>query len=122
MALKPPPPDEARVLPYDKTLEVIVDPVRARFSTWYELSPRSVRGDGTHANFRDLIAFLPEVEAMGFDVLYLPPVHPIGMTERKGKNNALKAEHGDVGSPWAIGGEEGGHPGGHNAPHPPLRK
>jgi starch synthase (maltosyl-transferring) len=116
LALKPPPPDAARVWTYDQTLSVVVDPVRARFSTWYELFPRSVRGDGTHASFRDLIAFLPEVEAMGFDVLYLPPVHPIGVTERKGKNNALKAERGDVGSPWAIGGKEGGH----KAIHPQL--
>src|SRR5438067_9556628 len=91
MALKPPPPDDSEVVVYDKTLQVIVDPVRARFSTWYELFPRSARGDGTHATLRDLIAFLPAVEAMGFDVLYLPPVHPIGMTERKGKHNALKA-------------------------------
>ena len=116
MALKAPPPDEARVLTYDKTLSVVVDPVRARFSTWYELFPRSVRGDGNHGNFRDLIAFLPELETMGFDVLYLPPIHPIGMTERKGKNNRLKAEVTDVGSPWAIGGKEGGH----KAIHPQL--
>jgi starch synthase (maltosyl-transferring) len=116
MALKPPPPDASRVLTYDKTMSVVVDPARARFSTWYELFPRSVRGDGTHATLRDLIAFLPEVEAMGFDVLYLPPVHPIGLTERKGKNNALKAEHSDVGSPWAIGAREGGH----KALHPRL--
>src|SRR5436305_6654896 len=116
MALKPPPPDPSRVVTYDKTLSVLVDPVRARFSTWYELFPRSVRGDGTHATFRDLIKMLDEVQAMGFDVLYLPPVHPIGMTERKGKNNALKAEHNDVGSPWAIGAKEGGH----KALHPRL--
>src|SRR5437763_12457747 len=109
MALKSPPPDQSRVLQSGRTLQVIVDPVRARFSSWYELFPRSVRGDGKHATLRDLIAFLPEVEAMGFDVLYLPPVHPIGVTERKGKNNALKAEAGDVGSPWAIGAKEGGH-------------
>ena len=116
MSLKPPPPDAARVLQYERTLQVVVDPVRARFSTWYELFPRSVRGDGKHANFRDLIAFLPEVEAMGFDVLYLPPIHPVGVTERKGKNNALEAAAGDVGSPWAIGAKEGGH----KAIHPQL--
>src|SRR5205814_10416893 len=109
MARKPPPPDPARVLQYERAVQVVVDPVRGRFSSWYELFPRSVRGDGKHANLRDLIAFLPEVEAMGFDVLYLPPVHPIGVTERKGKNNALKAQPGDVGSPWAIGAKEGGH-------------
>ena len=116
LALKPPPPDPSRIREYERTLQVVVDPVRARFSTWYELFPRSVRGDGSHANFRDLIAFLPELESMGFDVLYLPPIHPIGMTERKGRNNALKAEVTDVGSPWAIGGKEGGH----KAIHPQL--
>jgi len=114
--LRPPPADPSRVLQYERALQVVVDPVHARFSSWYELFPRSVRGDGKHASFRDLIAFLPEVEAMGFDVLYLPPVHPIGMTERKGKNNALKAEPSDVGSPWAIGANEGGH----KALHPQL--
>ncbi|MBV9191240.1 MAG: alpha-1,4-glucan--maltose-1-phosphate maltosyltransferase [Betaproteobacteria bacterium] len=114
--LTAPRPDPSRVSTYEKTLSVVVDPVRARFSTWYELFPRSVRGDGTHATFRDVIKVLEEVQAMGFDVLYLPPVHPIGVTERKGKNNALKAEHGDVGSPWAIGAKEGGH----KALHPRL--
>jgi len=109
VSLKSPPPDPSRVLQYERTLEVVVDPVRAHFSSWYELFPRSVRGDGKHATLRDLIAFLPEVQAMGFDVLYLPPVHPIGMTERKGRNNALKAAPDDVGSPWAIGAKEGGH-------------
>ena len=116
MALKPPPPDESRVKTYERTLEVVVDPVRARFSTWYELFPRSVRGDGKHASFRDLIEKLADIEEMGFDVLYLPPVHPIGVTERKGRNNALEAGPGDVGSPWAIGAKEGGH----KAVHPQL--
>ena len=116
MSLKSPPPDESRVKTYDRTLEVVVDPVRARFSTWYELFPRSVRGDGRHASFEDLIAKLDEIRQMGFDVLYLPPVHPIGMTERKGKNNALEAGRDDVGSPWAIGAKEGGH----KAVHPQL--
>jgi len=116
MALRPPPPDASRVLVYPRTLQVVVEPVRARFSSWYELFPRSVRGDGTHATFRDLTAFLPEVEAMGFDVLYLPPIHPIGITERKGRNNALVAGKDDVGSPWAIGSREGGH----KAIHPQL--
>jgi len=116
MALKPPPPDASRVLQYERVLQVIVDPVRARFSTWYELFPRSVRGDGTHATFKDLVAFLPEVAAMGFYVLYLPPIHPVGVTERKGKNNTLTAQQGDVGSPWAIGAREGGH----KAIHPQL--
>ncbi len=112
----PPLPDPTRVSTYERTLFVTVDALRARFSTWYELFPRSARGDGQHASFRDVVKLLPEIEAMGFDVLYLPPVHPIGVTERKGKNNALSAKRGDVGSPWAIGGPEGGH----KALHPKL--
>ncbi|HEX4927863.1 MAG TPA: alpha-1,4-glucan--maltose-1-phosphate maltosyltransferase [Burkholderiales bacterium] len=116
MEANPPPPDPARVLTYERTLFVNVDPVRARFSTWYELFPRSVRGDGRHATFKDVAKILPEIEAMGFDVLYFPPIHPIGVTERKGRNNALKAAPGDVGSPWAIGAKEGGH----KAIHPQL--
>jgi starch synthase (maltosyl-transferring) len=116
MQAVPPLPDAAKISTYERTLEVVVDPVRARFSTWYELFPRSVRGDGEHGTFRDVIDRLPEIEAMGFDVLYFPPIHPIGMTERKGKNNALAAEPDDVGSPWAIGAKEGGH----KAVHPQL--
>jgi len=92
-----------RVETYEKNLEVVVDPVHARFSTWYELFPRSL------GNLRDVAAFLPEVKAMGFDILYLPPIHPIGTTERKGKNNLLQATRDDVGSPWAIGAKDGGH-------------
>ncbi len=111
-----PPPPAHRVTTYEKALEVVVDPVRARFSTWYEVFPRSVRGDGRHATFKDVIARLPYVEEMGFDVLYFPPIHPIGTTARKGKNNAVRAEPGDVGSPWAIGAAEGGH----KAIHPEL--
>ena len=116
MAAAPALPQPSRVSAYERTLTVNVDPVRARFSTWYELFPRSVRGDGQHASFRDVLKRLPEIEAMGFDVLYFPPVHPIGMTERKGRNNALVAQPGDVGSPWAIGAKEGGH----KAIHPEL--
>ena len=102
--------NDARMKTYWRTLEVVVDPVHARFSTWYELFPRSL---GT---FEDVAAFLPEVQAMGFDVLYLPPIHPIGVTERKGRNNLLQAKKSDVGSPWAIGAKEGGH----KAIHPDL--
>jgi starch synthase (maltosyl-transferring) len=112
----PPPPGSSRILQYERTLEVRVDPQRARFSTWYELFPRSVRGDGRHGSFKDVVKLLPGIEAMGFDVLYLPPVHPVGVTERKGKNNSLTAGPEDVGSPWAIGGPEGGH----KALHPQL--
>jgi starch synthase (maltosyl-transferring) len=96
---------------------VWVDPEKARFSTWYELFPRSCGPDEhTHGTFQDVIARLPQIAEMGFDVLYLPPIHPIGRTFRKGKNNAMTAEPDDVGSPWAIGGPEGGH----KAIHPQL--
>ena len=94
-----------------------VDRPRAAFSTWYELFPRSAsRDEGKHGTFRDVEAQLPRIAEMGFDVLYLPPIHPIGTTYRKGKNNRVNAEKGDVGSPWAIGAPEGGH----TATHPQL--
>jgi starch synthase (maltosyl-transferring) len=109
MGTVPPPPAAERIGEYGRVLEVLVDPVKARFSTWYETFPRSARADGTHATFGDLIELLPYVQEMGFDVLYLPPIHPIGATARKGKNNAVAAEPGDVGSPWAIGAADGGH-------------
>jgi starch synthase (maltosyl-transferring) len=102
-----PPPE--KVTTYETTLEVVVDPVKARFSAWYEMFPRSAGEDGRHGSFQDLIRLLPYVEELGFDVLYLPPIHPIGTTARKGKNNAPQAQPGDVGSPWAIGSPEGGH-------------
>src|SRR6185369_11055551 len=88
---------------------VVVDPLKARFSAWYEMFPRSARSDGRHATFKDVVERLPYVQKMGFDVLYFPPIHPIGTTARKGKNNAVAAQPGDVGSPWAIGAKEGGH-------------
>jgi starch synthase (maltosyl-transferring) len=88
---------------------VEVDPVKARFSTWYELFLRSTGRDGAHGSFKTAAEQLPAIAAMGFDVLYVPPIHPIGRTHRKGKNNALSAEASDPGSPWAIGGEAGGH-------------
>ena len=103
MRARVPPPREEWVVTWERTLEVVVDPVRARFSSWYEMFPRSFGG------FRGMLKVLPYVERLGFNVLYLPPIHPIGTTNRKGKNNALSAEAGDVGSPWAIGGAEGGH-------------
>jgi starch synthase (maltosyl-transferring) len=104
-----PPPAPEAVVESEPALEVLVDPVKARFSTWYEMFPRSVRGDGRHGSFRDVIERLPYVQEMGFDVLYFPPIHPIGDTARKGKNNAVAAQPGDVGSPWAIGSAQGGH-------------
>lgn len=96
---------------FPRTLMVQVDRERARFGSWYEMFPRSagITAGKRGANFREAAGRLPEIAAMGFDVLYLPPIHPIGLTNRKGRNNALTAEEGDVGSPWAIGGPVGGH-------------
>ena len=93
----------------EREYEVVVDRERARFAAWYEFFPRSARGDGQHATFKDAERELRRIAAMGFDVVYLPPVHPIGHAFRKGRNNALAAAPGDPGSPWAIGSEEGGH-------------
>jgi starch synthase (maltosyl-transferring) len=91
-------------------LEIVVDRQRARFSTWYELFPRSWGATpGKHGTFRDVMRHLPSIAELGFDVLYLPPIHPIGHAFRKGKNNAVTATDDDVGSPWAIGGPDGGH-------------
>ncbi len=102
---------------YEKELGVVVDRPRARFSAWYELFPRSCSPEpGRHGSLRDCEAWLPYVASMGFDVLYLPPIHPIGRTFRKGKNNTLGAGPEDVGSPWAIGADEGGH----TSMHPSL--
>jgi len=95
---------------YPKELQVSVDREKARFSTWYEMFPRScVPKPGQHGTFRDCESRFPYIAEMGFDVLYLPPIHPIGHTNRKGKNNALTATPDDPGTPWAIGSEEGGH-------------
>jgi starch synthase (maltosyl-transferring) len=94
---------------YERTLRVWVDRERARFSSWYELFPRSWGKPGKHGTLRDVAAQLDYVEEMGFDVLYLPPIHPIGRSFRKGKNNTTEAKEGEVGSPWAIGAKEGGH-------------
>jgi starch synthase (maltosyl-transferring) len=89
---------------------VIVDPERARVGAWYEMFPRSCTTDATRGGtFREAEARLRAIADMGFDVLYLPPIHPIGHTHRKGRNNALTAGPGDPGSPWAIGSEAGGH-------------
>ena len=94
-----------------------VDRQLASFASWYELFPRSESGDPQrHGTFRDVQRRLPDIAAMGFDVLYFPPIHPIGRTHRKGPNNSLKAGPDDPGSPYAIGSEEGGH----EAVHPQL--
>ncbi|HSU14202.1 alpha-1,4-glucan--maltose-1-phosphate maltosyltransferase [Longimicrobium sp.] len=95
---------------YDRHLPVQVDRVAARYAAWYELFPRSMSDDAArHGTFRDVIARLPYVRDMGFDVLYFPPIHPIGKQFRKGKNNTLTPGDDDPGSPYAIGGEAGGH-------------
>jgi starch synthase (maltosyl-transferring) len=103
-------PDRRLAAWYERELEVLVDRPRARFSAWYELFPRSASSQpGRHGTFKDVEARLPYVAQMGFDVLYLPPIHPIGRTFRKGPNNSVDPKPGDPGSPWAIGGPEGGH-------------
>ncbi|MEM8572144.1 MAG: alpha-1,4-glucan--maltose-1-phosphate maltosyltransferase [Pseudomonadota bacterium] len=100
-----------------KTLKVFADRERAAFSAWYELMPRSQSGDvNRHGTFDDVIARLPYVRDLGFDVLYFPPIHPIGRTNRKGRNNTLTPGPDDPGSPYAIGASEGGH----DAIHPEL--
>jgi starch synthase (maltosyl-transferring) len=95
---------------YGREVPLWVDRERARFSSWYEIFPRSTAATpGQHGTFKDLETRLPEIAAMGFDILYMPPIHPIGTAFRKGKNNSVTAQPGDVGSPWAIGAPEGGH-------------
>jgi starch synthase (maltosyl-transferring) len=95
---------------YERELRVEVDRERARFSSWYEMFPRSCTNDvARHGTFRGCIQRLDYIAAMGFDVLYLPPIHPIGEKERKGKNNSIPPAPDDVGSPWAIGSRLGGH-------------
>jgi len=128
--------DKSLGVTYSRELQVTVDPERARFSAWYELFPRSAadpagraqgaldearaqgaldeaRAQGaltsSHGTFKDVERRLPAIAEMGFDVLYLPPIHPIGHTNRKGANNATAAGPDEPGSPWAIGSEEGGH-------------
>ena len=102
---------------YDRELPVVVERRKAGFSTWYETFPRSCAAEpGRHGTLKDCESRLPYVAEMGFDVLYLPPIHPIGRQHRKGKNNSIPAASDDVGSPWAIGSEQGGH----KAIHPEL--
>ena len=102
--------DRSRATRYERTLRVHVDRERARFSAWYEMFPRSGGTDPARsATFDEAAARLPYIASMGFDVVYLPPIHPIGRSFRKGPNNSLEAAPGDPGSPWAIGSSEGGH-------------
>ena len=100
---------------------VWVDRPLARFSAWYEMFPRSTggwdaKGNPVHGTFATATKALPRIAKMGFDVVYLPPIHPIGKVHRKGRNNSVTAAPKDVGSPWAIGSDEGGH----DAVHPKL--
>lgn len=110
-------PDKTHATLYGKALGLVVETAKAGFSSWYEFFPRSwAREPGSHGTLRDCMGLLPRIAAMGFDVAYLPPIHPIGLTKRKGRNNALVAQPGDPGSCWAIGNAEGGH----KAVHPEL--
>jgi starch synthase (maltosyl-transferring) len=110
-------PDRGNAAAYAHTLEIVVDPVKARFSTWYEFFPRSCSPTpGRHGTFRDAEKMIPYAAGMGFDVIYLPPIHPVGMAFRKGRNNSLLAGPQDPGSPWGIGNPSGGH----KAVHPEL--
>jgi starch synthase (maltosyl-transferring) len=110
-------PERQHVVRYSHELGVEVDRARAGFSTWYCLFPRSAsREEGKHGTFRDVEALLPRISGMGFDVLYLPPIHPIGMAHRKGKNNSVICQPGEPGVPYGIGSELGGH----DAIHPEL--
>ena len=103
-------PDLTLATRYPQDLHLWVDRERARYSTWYELFPRSTSPDpARHGTFADVQVLLPSIAAMGFDVLYMPPIHPIGKAFRKGPNNSVTSAEGDPGSPWAIGAKEGGH-------------
>ncbi len=95
---------------YEKNLRVRVGRTKELYSTWYELFPRSTSPDIDRAGtFKDVENLLPRIEELGFDVLYMPPIHPVGRRNRKGRNNATDAQEGEPGSPWAIGSSEGGH-------------
>ncbi len=94
---------------YEPAVSVQVERERARHGSWYELFPRSCGPADVHGTFADAGAWLPYVASMGFDIVYLPPIHPIGVTQRKGRNNSTTVEPGDPGSPWAIGSADGGH-------------
>ncbi len=108
---------QSAVCSTDGALSVVVDRLRARFGAWYELFPRSASPiPGQHGTFKDVINRLPYIASMNFDVLYFPPIHPIGRSFRKGPNNSTNAGPNDPGSPWAIGSAEGGH----KAIHPEL--
>jgi starch synthase (maltosyl-transferring) len=103
-------PDRSTAMQYDPAPRVVVDRTAALFGAWYEFFPRSAQGCGDRGStFRDCLPRVDDAKAMGFDVIYFPPIHPIGHTNRKGRNNAITSEPGDPGVPWAIGSEAGGH-------------
>src|SRR6185369_4462949 len=103
-------PDRADATQYEPVPQVVVDRPAALFGAWYEFFPRSAEGRGDHGStFRESLPRVDDAKAMGFDVLYFPPIHPIGETNRKGRNNSVTCEPGDPGVPWAIGGQAGGH-------------
>ena len=103
-------PDRADATQYEPAPRVVVDRTAAVFGAWYEFFPRSAKGRGDRGStFRDCLPRVDDASAMGFDVIYFPPIHPIGNTNRKGRNNAITSESGDPGVPWAIGSEAGGH-------------
>lgn len=103
-------PDPAQVVVTEEKYSVCVEPMRASFAAWYELFPRSQSAvPGKHGTLRDVLRRLPELRELGFDVILLPPIHPIGLTNRQGKNGTIDAEPNDVGSPWAVGNWQGGH-------------
>jgi len=102
--------DEKSLVRYEREVPIQVEPVIARFSSWYEFFPRSTtEGPARHGTFKDAEKRLDYIRKLGFNVVYLPPIHPIGSAFRKGKNNSLEVVPGDVGSPWAIGAKTGGH-------------
>jgi starch synthase (maltosyl-transferring) len=110
-------PDRDLATRYEKQLAVTVDRKKASFSTWYEVFPRSCSPEVVrHGTFQDCEKWLPYIASMGFDVVYFPPIHPIGHAFRRGKNNSADVQPDDVGSPWAVGSNEGGH----KAVHPKL--
>ncbi|PYI46181.1 MAG: alpha-1,4-glucan--maltose-1-phosphate maltosyltransferase [Verrucomicrobia bacterium] len=102
-------PDRSTATHYDPAPRVVVDRQGALFGAWYEFFPRSAEGRDRGSTFRDCLPRVDDAKVMGFDVIYFPPIHPIGHTNRKGRNNSIACEPGDPGVPWAIGSEAGGH-------------
>jgi starch synthase (maltosyl-transferring) len=103
-------PDRSAATQYDPPPRVVVDRPAALIGAWYEFFPRSAEGRGDRGStFRDCLPRVDDAKAMGFDVIYFPPIHPVGHTNRKGRNNSITCEPGDPGVPWAIGSEAGGH-------------